>query len=572
MTEGFNRLSAKGVGISPFILIVSFLLLTPFVFSEAQKKIADSLYWIGFTDKAFSPYNIEAPEEFLSPRSIERRIRQNIAFAKTDMPVSPYYIDSLKNMGFEITNTSKWLNGIIVKSPSDSLLNLLSDISFVKKNDTSSSNKVSASTDKKISTNALIDESRCLSEIDYGFSSDQLTSIKGEYLHNKGYTGEGMLIAVLDAGYYNAHVMSSFHKLWSENRVIGTANIPKDGESLFGEDAHKHGSTVLSILAGELEGRLHGSAVDAEYLLIRTEQGDTEQLSEEYYWACGAEYADSMGADILNTSLGYAEFDNEANNHTTDDLDGVTAPISVAMGIAATKGMLVVTSAGNSGNKPWRKITAPADAINIISVGAVDANDSIAAFSSRGYSADGRVKPEIVAQGVKTISQGTNNAINECNGTSCSSPIISGLAACLWQANRQKPSLEIREAIIRSGSQYLHPDSAYGYGIPNFIVADRILKLEELYKSESFEIVFLSSCNSDKLCIEIFNRQNYGKSDYADIVIYDILGKKIFHARYTTYSDYNQIDLDIGHKLSTGIYFLTIEQSNAVSSINFLIN
>lgn len=198
-------------------------------------------------------------------------------------------------------------------------------------------------------------------------------------------------------------------------------------------------------------------------------------MIEEYNWLCGAEYADSLGVDVINTSLGYLTFNDSRQNHTYKDLDGKTTPIAIAAGIAASKGIIVVVSAGNEGANQWFRITTPADAINILSVGAVDSMGTIARFSSRGPSYDGRIKPEVCAQGVNTIAQ-ADGAILEVSGTSCSAPLISGLAACLWEANSDATSLQVRDAIIRSSSMFYDPDSIYGYGIPNFLMADRVLK------------------------------------------------------------------------------------------------
>ena len=257
--------------------------------------------------------------------------------------------------------------------------------------------------------------------------------LKGDILHNRDLKGKGKLIAILDAGFSRVDEMIAFEELFAENRILGTKDFVQRNNNVF--DEHTHGMMVLSTMGAENKGQIIGTSPEASFWLLRTEDVDSENLIEEYNWLCAAEFADSVGADIINSSLGYTTFDDAGQNHTYTDMDGRTAPVSIAATIAAQKGMIVVNSAGNSGSGSWHFIGAPADADSILSVGAVDENADFAWFSSYGPSFDGRVKPTVVAQGRNTIVATSNNGTLTGNGTSFSSPIVAGLSACLWEAH-----------------------------------------------------------------------------------------------------------------------------------------
>ena len=274
-----------------------------------------------------------------------------------------------------------------------------------------------------------------------------------------------MQIAVIDAGFINADILPAFDSLWINNQILGQRDFV-DGDNWV-LDAHTHGMVILSILGANLPNELMGSAPKANYWLLRSEDAGSEYRIEEENWVSAAEFADSAGVDVINTSLGYSTFDDTLQNYNYKDMDGRTTRISRGAVKAASKGILVVVSAGNERNKLWKYITAPADADSILAVGAVDEFGTLASFSSVGPSSDGRIKPDVAAQGVGTVAQGLGGLIG-CNGTSCSSPVIAGLAACLWQANKQMSNVEIIEMIKQSSSQYQNPDTLTGYGLPNF--------------------------------------------------------------------------------------------------------
>jgi serine protease AprX len=307
--------------------------------------------------------------------------------------------------------------------------------------------------------------------------------LNGDYLHAAGYTGEGLTCAIIDAGFTNVDELSVFERLFDNGQILGTFDFVEGDADVFGHNAH--GTHVFTIMGANEPGVYVGAAPDANYWLFRTEDAASETLLEEYNWLAAAEFADSVGVDLINSSLGYSTFDNTSNNHSYADMDGNTTVISKAADMAASKGILVVVSAGNQGNKPWHYVTAPADADSVLSVGAVDSLKQYVSFSSVGPSADGQIKPNIVGQGHNTAYVGTDGNLKHGNGTSFSAPLIAGLATCLWQAYPEKNNMDIIGLIESSASQAQNPDNHLGYGIPNFYTAmlqgnnDPILNFDE---------------------------------------------------------------------------------------------
>ncbi len=296
----------------------------------------------------------------------------------------------------------------------------------------------------------------------------------GDLMHSKGFKGEGIIIAVIDAGFYNVDKLDIFSGL--QNQILGTYDFV-DGDSNVYDD-HTHGMMVLSTMAAKVG--LIGAAPEAQYILLRSEDVFSENLIEEFMWVTAAEYADSMGADIINSSLGYTTFDNVNQNHSYDDMDGKTTPISIGAGIACDKGIIVVNSAGNSGNSNWYYIGAPADNYDVLTVGAVDENKESASFSSHGPNVDGSIKPNIVAQGINVVVVNSNNEYITSNGTSFSSPLTAGMVACLWGAHSNKSANSIKEAIYKSSDKYLIPNNQFGFGIPDYYDAYYYLNSELL--------------------------------------------------------------------------------------------
>lgn len=446
-----------------FICMFICMGLTLSISSSAQ-RIAKDTYWFYFTDKKDNGFSIEQPEAFLSQRSIDRRAWQSLPIDNTDTPVSQSYVDSLKNLGLKILFTSKWLNGVLVSSNNKDLIDTLYKVSFIDslmwEPDPDDLYFPSPPGGSRFTMNAEG------STFNYGYAVQQLDQINLPFMHRKGFTGKGVLIAVLDAGFNKMTILPAFADVYAENRILATHDFVNGQTDVY--HSHNHGTYVSSIIISSWNDSLIGAAPDAELILALTENPASETRIEEYSWIAGAEWADSIGADVFNTSLGYTEFDDSTTNYVYSDMDGKTSHISIANGMTASKGIVSTTSAGNEGDASWHYIGAPADANNILSVGAVDFEGNIVDFSSRGPSADLRIKPDVSAMGYGTAVQTLDSAIRRGSGTSFSSPLIAGAAAVLWQALPGLTASEIIEIIIQSGDRYNNPDNDYGYGIPNF--------------------------------------------------------------------------------------------------------
>jgi subtilisin family serine protease len=433
-------------------------------------------YRVEFTDKAGAQYDLAHPETFLSQRALRRRERYYIPVDEKDLPVSGVYLDSLKTHGFKVLYTSGWFNfaTVAVVSPGDtagvSRWNFVRSIKLTRpenmlKNVIKKWAEIKTPSTKSIQTEP--DDS-------YGYSSGQIAQLNGKILHENGFKGQGMLIAILDAGFRAANQLAVFDSLFLQNRMLGTRDFVNPESNVFEE--YQHGMNVLSLMGANTPGKLVGTANDASYFLIRTEDENSEYPVEMDNFIAGLELADSVGADVINASLGYFYFDDPADNLNYDELDGKTLMITQAVETAEQKGMIVCVSAGNEGESAWRYIIAPADAKGILSMAAVNAAGERARFSSIGPSADGRIKPEVAACGWDTWLQKYPDAIGVSSGTSFSSPLVAGLTACLWQEYPDKSPAEIVDAIIQSASQYTSPDNYLGYGIPDFGKASLLLQ------------------------------------------------------------------------------------------------
>ncbi len=458
------------------IFIGLLLMQTPLL--SAQIHVAPDRYRIEFTDKKHNDFSIDSPRYFLSERALQRREKQGIRITTADLPVSRYYTDSLAKINIEVLHTSRWFNSAIVRCSTESI-EKLKKINFIKhtstiRSDYTDENIVDTTRYPKISFPYLHqkedeyndDVLYAASSEYYGQAADQIGMMNGQCLHERGFRGKGMLIAVIDGGFYNAEKLSGFNKLRREGRLRPIKNFTVDGDSI--SEFNNHGTNVLSIIAADLPGQMVGSAPDADYVLIRSEEFAGEYLVEEDNWIAAAEYADSTGADIITSSLGYSVFDDESQNHVYGDLDGQTLRMSRAAAMAAARGMIVCVSAGNDGDTFWKYISVPADADSIVTVGAVDRTGLYAPFSSVGLTADGRIKPDLTATGKGTAYQNSRGNIVRGNGTSYATPLLAGLMACLWQAFPDKGNMEIIEMVKQSANRYHEPDVFYGYGIPDF--------------------------------------------------------------------------------------------------------
>lgn len=516
-----------------FTLLV--LLLTAFTV-YAQTPAAPSRYVVYFKNKNNSPYSVNNPLQFLSQRALDRRARYNIAIDQLDIPVTPSYVTGVANTGVVILNKSKWLNCVTIWTPDTSLLHQISALPYVqgigpvarrKKVDVNPVKDFARDIPAKVRTKNQAKSTNAV--LDYGLGTNQITMFNGQVLHQLGFMGQGMQIAVLDAGFSNANMLDIFDSLYINNQILGTHDFVNPGNT----DVYQfntHGTYVLSCMGSNLPGQLIGTAPKASFWLIRTEEGASENLIEEYNWSSGAEFADSVGADVINSSLGYTVFDDTLVNHTFADLDGNTTPITKAADYAASRGMLVVNSAGNSGTSEWLRIGAPADADSILTIGAVDSTRAYVDFSSKGPSADGRVKPNVCARGRNAWVANVAGGIMPGSGTSFSSPIMAGAVTCFWQAYQDNNNMQIIDAVQRSSSQYNAPDSLMGYGIPDFAIAAQFLPTGLSNLATKKDEILNIFPNPFYSTFSIIYRPE--KSKELDVTVTDMGGKKVFSKTY----------------------------------------
>lgn len=441
------------------------LFLTIFLLSQSVNSNAQGYFWVSFTDKNDTNFSLSTPEQYLSERAIERRIKQNIPIDSLDLPVNRNYIDSVISIGATFIHSSKWLNGITVYSELDSFETEVLKFLFVNEVQRTKSSQITKSAvDKFHETESL--EKAPIDTALYGASVYQTGLMNGQFLHNQGFNGEGMQIAVLDAGFYNADIYEAFDSMWVNNQVLGTKDFVDSDADFF--QTHYHGMSVLSCMVGNVPGELIGTGRKASYWLLRTEDAGSENMIEEDNWVAAAEFADSAGVDIINSSLGYYEFDDPTVDHTYADMDGKTTRVTRGANIAVTRGILVFSSLGNEGNNRWKYLIAPSDGDNVIGVGATNKFGFVAPFTSYGPNSDGEIKPNVVGVGWNTFLQLSSGNLGYANGTSFSSPVMAGMAACLWQAAPNATATEVKLALEMSASKYENPDSLMGYGIPDF--------------------------------------------------------------------------------------------------------
>ena len=412
-------------------------------------------------DKGKTSYSADKPEKFLTPKALERRQRQNIKIDETDLPISQEYINAIEAVGGKVVAKSKWMGTVAVHC-SDSMmvdkykeLPFVSDALFVWRGKPKGETKTDSIRKYPAVETVVFGDY-------YARGNSNIKLNNGQYLHDAGYKGKGMTIAVIDAGFNHLPEIGMLDNL----DIKGYKGFVYENEDLF-NNANQHGLNVLSCIGTNKPMQFVGTAPEASFWLLGSEDARSEFPIEEDYWATAIEYADSLGVDVVNTSLGYNNFDFPATSYLHEDIDGKTALISRAAGAAGQKGMLVVISAGNSGDSEWEKITPPSDAFNILTVGAIQRDSIITSFSSRGLTEDLRIKPDVMTLGANSVVVGDNGLVTYKSGTSFSSPIMCGMAACLWQAFPTLTNKEIIDVIRESSNNYEHPNKDYGYGIPD---------------------------------------------------------------------------------------------------------
>ncbi|MFI5221375.1 MAG: S8 family peptidase [Bacteroidia bacterium] len=462
-----------------FILLVLFWFVSSAFAQEGYYR-----YWVTFKDKD-SSFSVSRPQEFLSAKAIARREKFKIPVTASDLPVNKSYVAAVSAKGFKILHTSRWLNAITVQTVRKSFVDSLSVLPFV------SSVKfigLMKFTDEENSPDEPVEINEALSKLESKFSDGkkkiadtnylgkstvQMNMMNLPKLYKQGFYGKGITIAIFDAGFKNASKLDVFRFAFDSNHVKGTRDFVEANNNVFDDD--DHGISVWSCMAAKKPFELIGTSPEADYWLLRTEYAPTESLIEETHWLAAAEFADSAGVDIISSSVGYNEFDDKSLNHVFKDLDGKTTIISKAASTAASKGIMIINSAGNEGDNDWKNIVAPADVQTILTVGSVDAKGKYSTFSSIGPTADKRIKPDVVTLGEDVWVPSVSGTYFQTKGTSYACPIVSGMIACLMQANPLKQNTEIISAIKLSSSNYFSPDKFIGSGIPDAGLANKML-------------------------------------------------------------------------------------------------
>ncbi|WP_179351822.1 S8 family serine peptidase [Winogradskyella vidalii] len=533
------------------IFILIFLVFVA-VYSNAQQDA-----WVYLTDKPNVSNSIANPISVLSQKAIDRKQQQNIVIDARDVPVNETYISELKNQaGITVLAKSKWFNAIHVRG-TEIAINALVDLTFVNHIDFANPNlnTLSRGTSDYNQTD-VEDETIAFT---YGDTQNQVEMISVHELHLADFTGEGITIAVIDAGFPSVNTMDAFLRLRDNNDLLGGYDFVDRTSDVYASTASDHGTKVLSTMAAYVEGEFVGTAPDASYYVFRTEDAGSENPVEESYWVEAAERADSLGVDIINTSLGYTTYDNADYSYSPSDMNGQVAYISRGASIAAEKGILVIVSAGNSGATDWQTVGAPADSPDVLSIGAVDANGDYAYFSSQGSAAQvGYQKPDVVARGGAAYVIDENNTIVQNNGTSFSSPILCGGIASLWQAIPEALPTEIMDYVRQSASQYNAPDDFLGYGIPDLFQAKNLaLSFDETIRT-AFH--FYPNPVRSNLNIEI-------PSSIAqlEVVIYSQLGQEM--VRQVVTENANSINVS---NLVSGLYLIQVSSDEASKTFKFI--
>jgi serine protease AprX len=504
--------------------------------TQAQRQVL-----VYFKDKG---PNAEAalkhPDNFLSQQAIERRLLCNSNFDLLDVPVNPGYTAILQAHGYAVISSSKWLNADLV-STSNEYIPAILHLPMVE--------KIEVWDTYPVSNNNITGTT---SIYDYGSASTQITMLNLDKLHDQGFTGNNILMAVCDGGFNSVNTLNAFQYMRSHNRIKAIRDFVTEDGDVYLDDAH--GEEVLSVIAGKQDGAIIGSGFDADFLLARTENVNSETHAEEYNWMRAAEWADSIGAKIIQSSLGYNNFDSGVN-YGPADMDGKTAIITKAAVVAMRKGIVVVNSAGNEGDKSFRKITAPSDADSILCVGSVDYAGGRVMNSGQGPSADGRIKPDVMAMGGNTAYYTVGNTVALGTGTSFASPLIAGLCACLMQKNKYITNIELVDAVKRSADRYFNPDTLYGYGIPNAVTADTILQRVAAGRgifiaNKNYESIIRNTLAHDGIVLNL----EINKITVAEI--YNASAACIFKKAI----DSNKINIS---ELTPGIYYLKLNGSFA---------
>lgn len=537
--------------------IILFFFIGLFVINT-ESHAQFSKYIIRLKDKGTNPFTLANPSAYLTARAIQRRTRYGIAIDSTDLPITPRYIDSIRLAGaVTILNTSKWLNQVLIQTTDAAALTKINGFPFVLSSGPMApfSNTSSNPVNKKLDavTNELPEpptNNTTLGDYySYGQSYGQVHLHNGEFLHNRGFRGQGMQMAVLDAGFFHYLTLPTFDSVRNNGQILGTWDFVAGNASV--DEDNTHGMNCLSTIAANMPGTFVGTAPKASFYLYRTEDVNSEYPIEEQNWVAGIERADSLGIDISSTSLGYFTFDNATFNHTYADMDGNTTVIARGADLAAKKGILCVFAAGNEGNGSWHYIITPADADSVMAVGAVSTAGVVGGFSSYGPSSDGQIKPSVAAVGVNAvIANPSTGQPGFGSGTSFACPNMAGLTTCLWQAFPEVNNMRIIGVMQESATRATNPDDRVGYGIPDMKKA--FVKLvKQLYTQSSAvsncAVTLQFTAKTDSAINVVIERKLPSAGSYTAISTQSSTGA--FQSRNFSYTD------DLRAFPTTGIWY-----------------
>ncbi|WP_439482295.1 S8 family peptidase [Cyclobacterium plantarum] len=532
------------------------LLLLFLLFGACFTLFAQDRYAVHYKYKPTRDYSLDRPEELLTEAALLRRNREILETDSTDLPVAKQYTQIISKEADEVLYHSKWLNASVIRADEKAIERII-DLEFVEKviligrggfqNENEGSKAIQAkhSSKTEMFTNA---------NSAFEFQNNILGIPE---MHRAGFNGEGIKVAVFDAGFLNVDEISGLQHLFNENRILATRDFVNPGSTdVFHTDTHGTGS--LSLMASYDPSQLVGGAYAADYILCITEDVYSEYRIEEYNWVRAAEFADSLGVDVINSSLGYNFFDDPGMNYSRDDLDGSTAIISIGANMAAQKGILVVCSSGNEGNVSWQTITVPADARDILAVGAINNSLNKASFSSTGPSSDGRIKPELVAFGSGVTLWRRIEGTSISSGTSFSSPQVAALAAGIWQANPKWSRSLLMDKLLESGSQSDQPDFELGYGVPNYLRITMDMDTGTLV--EKAIKIYPNPLEENELMLE------FGREFSCRMKLYDTQGKMLSLLSLHRVENEEPYRIDMGN-LHPGIYWLELEDDAVAGSI-----
>ena len=539
-------------------------LLSLFLIGFYSANAQTNRYMVFLSDKANSVFSLDQPEAFLSARAIARKNLHDVEIDLLDVPVSADYTQDIASLEVDVFFTSKWMNAVLIQTDSSTSLDVaarpyVDSVVFI------------APGARLTYENTNYEWPEIFEEPNNQLESSelQLAMMNVHQMHEDGYRGEGMLIAVLDGGFLGANLFEPFKGVFNENRLIAAKDFVTNGGNPFLYSGH--GTSAWSTIASDYKDFI-GTAPKADFILCVTEDVASEYRIEEYNWLIAAEYADSIGVDIITSSLGYSSFSDAAMDYTYQDMDGQTAIITRASNLAIKKGILVITSAGNEGNDAWRYVTAPADGVDNITVGSVKSDYSISPFSSQGPTADDRIKPDVVALGQGTMLLTSNGTISQANGTSFSAPLVAGYSAGIWQAHPEFTNLEVVQYIRKSGTRFDDPDNYFGYGIPIYLADEDSLSVTDT------TLLSLSEFTLDS--IKIYPNPIYGnvisikidtKTDIypLDIKLLDPKGNNISELSVLKGEPGGLISMDIS-KSRAGVYILILASSKISRKIKLI--